>query len=84
MKKKKMRHCTNKQVRDLFCKASPGAIDLIRTPGKVGASVSVGDRVSRPAHETGFARLVDQTKIKAYGKCSSGFCIIMAWQTPAD
>lgn len=82
--KKKMRHSTNKQVRDLFCKGSPGAIDLIRTQGKVGASVSVGDRVSRPVHETGFARLVDQTKIKACGKCSSGFCIIMAWQTPAD
>jgi hypothetical protein len=51
---------TNKQARDLFCKASPGNIDLIRTPGTVGTSFSVGDRVSRPLHETGFPTLVDQ------------------------
>jgi len=56
-----MLHFTNKQAaRDLFCKASPGTIDLIRTPGTVGTSFSVGDRVSRPIHETGFAKLVDQ------------------------
>lgn len=51
---------TNKQARELFCKASPGNIDLIRTPGAVGTSFSAGDRVSRPIHENGFARLVDQ------------------------
>ena len=57
----KMFHLTNKEARDLFCKASsPGTIDLIRTPGTVGKSFSVGDRVSRPIHETGFAKLVDQ------------------------
>ena len=49
---------------DLFCKASPGNSDLIRTPGIVSTSFSAGDRVSRPIHETGFARLVDIWKMQ--------------------
>jgi glucose-6-phosphate isomerase len=59
-----MLHITNKQAGALFCKASAGTIDLIRIPDKVGTRVAVGDRVTRPVHETGFGRLVDHTEKK--------------------